>query len=68
MSDEPKIFTVRALADTLAVLPPDWEVWMRLDDVAGELTHIKIGSIKPMSDVKVILECCPDSATAGQGK
>lgn len=45
MTAEQKVFTVRLLAETLSTLPQDMEVWIRLDDIAGEVTHVKLGGI-----------------------
>jgi len=44
MAEEPKVFTVELLIDTLAAFPSDMPVFMRLDDLLGEVTHIKVES------------------------
>jgi hypothetical protein len=56
MDDKP--FTVKLLRETLETMPPDLEVWVRLEGVADVVTHVKLGSLGH-GEIKLILQCEP---------
>lgn len=58
MTEEFKPFTVKLLRETLETMPPELEIWIRLEGYACAVTHVKLSSA-PDHRVKLILQCEP---------
>lgn len=68
MDESGKAFTVAILSNVLGEVPPEFEVWIRMaDGVAYRMTHAKLGSLGH-GDIKLILQCEPDSTPSGETK